>query len=155
VTTLEVVRYDEEFLACSAAWLRDDETARLTRTPPFSDEGQRQWFDGLAARRDYAVWGVRLAGEPVGAFGLKHITDDSAEYWGYLGVKGLWGEGHGSALVEAGVDAAVARGLRRLYLHVGEDNPRATRLYARHGFVEQSRADDLVLMSRDLSSPRS
>lgn len=152
---LEVVSYDEEFLALSAVWLRDAETARLTRTPPFSDEEQRRWFDGLPQRRDYAVWGVRLNGAAVGAFGLKHITEERAEYWGYLGDKSLWGTGRGGALVDAGLAAAADRGLSEVYLHVGEDNPRAQRLYLRHGFVELSRVGDLVRMSRTVRGGRS
>jgi RimJ/RimL family protein N-acetyltransferase len=146
----EVVRYDEEFRKCSAVWLRDAETARLTRTPPFSDDEQRAWFEGLDGRTDYAIWGVRLGGSPVGAFGLKHITNERAEYWGYLGPKHLWGQGYGAHLVRGGIDAAVARGIGELYLHVGLDNVRAMRLYHRHGFAERWRDEEVARMVRQL-----
>jgi RimJ/RimL family protein N-acetyltransferase len=149
--SLDIVDYDDEFLECSKVWLRDPETARLTRTPPFTDAAQSEWFAGLAGRSDYLIWGVRLAGRPVGAFGLKHVDSERAEYWGYLGEKDLWGKGLGANLVIGGLAAAAERGLREVYLNVGEDNPRARRLYERLGFVEESRGGDLILMRRETS----
>src|SRR5260370_39606036 len=47
-----------------------------------------------------------------------------------------WGEGTGAALLTALVDEAEKRGYAEVLLEVREDNPRARRLYLRHGFAE-------------------
>ena len=47
-----------------------------------------------------------------------------------------WGEGTGTALLMALVDEADKRGYREVMLEVRKDNPRARRLYLRHGFGE-------------------
>jgi [ribosomal protein S18]-alanine N-acetyltransferase len=47
-----------------------------------------------------------------------------------------WGEGTGTALLSALVDEAARRGYAEILLEVREDNPRARRLYQRHGFTE-------------------
>src|SRR5436190_4420991 len=47
-----------------------------------------------------------------------------------------WGEGTGTALLTALVGEAEKRGYEEVLLEVREDNPRARRLYLRHGFTE-------------------
>jgi ribosomal-protein-alanine N-acetyltransferase len=47
-----------------------------------------------------------------------------------------WGEGTGTALLTALVEEAGNRGYEEVLLEVREDNPRARRLYLRHGFTE-------------------
>jgi [ribosomal protein S18]-alanine N-acetyltransferase len=47
-----------------------------------------------------------------------------------------WGRGTGTALLSALVDEAARRGYAEVLLEVREDNPRARRLYQRHGFTE-------------------
>ena len=47
-----------------------------------------------------------------------------------------WGHGTGTALLLALVDEAGRRGYAEVLLEVREDNPRARRLYRRHGFNE-------------------
>ena len=47
-----------------------------------------------------------------------------------------WSEGTGTALLTALVDEAGKRGYEEVLLEVREDNPRARRLYLRHGFTE-------------------
>lgn len=47
-----------------------------------------------------------------------------------------WGQGIGSALLTALLDEAARRGCPEVFLEVRADNPRAQRLYRRHGFTE-------------------
>jgi [ribosomal protein S18]-alanine N-acetyltransferase len=47
-----------------------------------------------------------------------------------------WGQGTGTALLCALVEEAGRRGYTEVVLEVREDNPRARRLYLRHGFTE-------------------
>jgi [ribosomal protein S18]-alanine N-acetyltransferase len=70
-----------------------------------------------------------------------------------------WGRGTGTALLLALVDEARRRGHTEVLLEVREDNPRARRLYQRHGFTEvgirreyyQPSGIDAVVMRRALA----
>jgi [ribosomal protein S18]-alanine N-acetyltransferase len=69
-----------------------------------------------------------------------------------------WGRGIGTTLLCALVDEAAGRGCTEVLLEVREDNPRARRLYLRHGFVEagirrgyyQPSGVDAVVMRKEL-----
>ena len=137
--TLRLVRYSETYLEKSWDWLQDPETKALTMTPDFGRDDQRRFFDSLADRRDYRIWGVELTGEgPIGAAGLKHIDGKSAEYWGYIGEKAYWGQGLGQQILTAIEMKAAAMNIEQLYLAVDRENVRAVSLYNRSGYV----ADD-------------
>jgi len=70
-----------------------------------------------------------------------------------------WGEGTGTALLCALLDEAAKRGYAEVMLEVREDNPRARRLYLRHGFTEigirrgyyQPSGVNAVVMRKELS----
>jgi len=70
-----------------------------------------------------------------------------------------WGEGTGTALLTALVDEAARRGYKEVLLEVREDNPRARRLYQRHGFAGvgvrrgyyQPSGVDAVIMRKSLT----
>jgi ribosomal-protein-alanine N-acetyltransferase len=47
-----------------------------------------------------------------------------------------WGQGIGSALLQALLAEAAARNCAEVFLEVRVDNPRAQRLYRRHGFAD-------------------
>ena len=69
-----------------------------------------------------------------------------------------WGQGIGSALLEALMTEAVRRGCAELFLEVRTDNVRAQQLYLRYGFTEvgirrgyyQPSGADALVMRRDL-----
>jgi len=132
---LRFVPYDERFLRRSFVWFQDAEMRDLTNTPPVTKEKQLEWFSSLSTRKDYVVWGIQLGDEPVGACGLKKITGGSAEYWGYLGEKRLWGKRLGQQIVSFCLKQAKERGLRRVWLTVNANNARAIALYRKMGFV--------------------
>lgn len=145
---LTVVEYDRRFLVASWEWLNDEEIRALTNTPIFSRDDQERWFESLASRTDYLVWGVELDGEPIGVFGLKNIASDAGEYWGYIGQKVLWGRGIGRWIIERALERAAAANLRRLYLKVVPTNTRAIRLYRDMGFVQTKAEAGLLHMER-------
>jgi [ribosomal protein S18]-alanine N-acetyltransferase len=70
-----------------------------------------------------------------------------------------WGQGIGSALLEALVGEARRRRCAEVFLEVREDNPRARGLYLRRGFVEigvrrgyyQPANVDAIVMRKDLT----
>jgi ribosomal-protein-alanine N-acetyltransferase len=71
-----------------------------------------------------------------------------------------WSQGIGSALLEALLAEAAARGSAEVFLEVRVDNPRAQRLYRRHGFTDvglrrgyyQPSGTDALVMRRPLQA---
>src|SRR5580704_15850431 len=69
-----------------------------------------------------------------------------------------WGQGIGSALLRALLSEAASRGCAEVFLEVRVDNPRAQRLYRRHGFADaglrrgyyQPSGTDALVMRRPL-----
>jgi ribosomal-protein-alanine N-acetyltransferase len=69
-----------------------------------------------------------------------------------------WGQGTGSALLEALLAEAARRGCREVFLEVRADNARAQRLYRRYGFTQvgirrgyyQPSGTDALVMRKDL-----
>jgi ribosomal-protein-alanine N-acetyltransferase len=72
--------------------------------------------------------------------------------------KAYWGQGIGSALLDALLAAARERGCAEVFLEVRADNPRAHGLYLRRGFEElgvrrgyyQPSGTDAIVMRKDL-----
>jgi len=131
---LEFQSYDSVYLEHSWNWLADPETKALVDAGDFTREQQRAWFDGLAGREDYQVWGIALQGRPVGVVGLKGIDRGSAEYFGYFGEKSCWGKGLGQQMLDFAESQARRRGIGLMRLRVLESNTRAIRLYERLGY---------------------
>ena len=136
---VELVLYDRCYFEKSRLWLEDDEINRLTDTGILPDEPTRlKWFESLPSKKDYLIWGVAFEGQPIGACGLKHISDSKAEYWGYIGEKSLWGKGLGTSMLYNIEQKAKELKIEELYLTVLEDNIRAIRMYRKNGFIEDS-----------------
>jgi RimJ/RimL family protein N-acetyltransferase len=143
---LSLVPYSLEYLDLSWHWLNDPEIRELTMTPAFTREQQRAFFESLACRTNYHVWGVALDGKPIGAAGLKNQRNELAEYWGYLGEKEYWGMGLGRELILLVEDKAMELGLSSLELKVSKKNLHAIRLYQSMGFVtDETMSNDYVL----------
>lgn len=131
---ISLVKYTEDFLMLSRSWLRDPEIKSLTQTADFTDEQQLNFFLGLANRSDYLIYGVLYDGQKIGAAGLKNISNESAEYWGYIGVKEMWGKKLGQEMVNSVLQVAEQRGIQTVNLKVSIENLRAIKLYSRLGF---------------------
>jgi [ribosomal protein S18]-alanine N-acetyltransferase len=105
------------------------------------------------------------------------VADDAGRIAGYAGLLGAgwqgdvltlavamnrWGNGIGSALLEALLAEAARRGCTEVFLEVRADNARAQRLYRRHDFTEigirrgyyQPSGADAMVMKRRLSGAR-
>lgn len=144
------VKYDRRFLDASFDWFQDDELRALTMTPPVTREGQQAWFATLP-KPGYILWGIEEVGEPIGAFGLKNVTDDEAEYWGYIGESKHWGKGIGPWMLREALNEANRLGLRSVYLNVIDHNERAIRIYEKMGFTEASRQGGVIRMEVSIS----
>ena len=147
---LSLVPFSREFLDLSYRWLTDPEIKRLTDTPDITRQTQEAWFDNLPHRTEYIVWGIRIGDRPAGACGLKDISGDKAEYFGYIGEKELWGQKFGEAMIARVEEKATAMGIKTLSLKVRKDNERAIRLYRRVGFFSTEETPDYLLMKKTI-----
>jgi len=140
------VDYSTIYLENSWEWLNDFEIKNLTNTPNFSKEDQLSFYNLLPQKKDYYIRGIELDNKPIGVCGLKKITSEDAEYWGYIGVKEYWGKGIGKFIINYLIGIAKEKSLKSIYLHVIESNIRAIKLYVKIGFEVENTIDGLVKM---------
>jgi len=86
------------------------------------------------SRRLYLVAEQRNA--LIGYAGMMFTGGSQADVVTLAVAPARWGKGTGSALLMTLVDEAEKRGYEEVLLEVRKDNPRARRLYLRHGFDE-------------------
>lgn len=147
---IELREFDKTFLFLSYRWLNDEEMRRLTDTRAnVTLSSQLLWYNRIKDDSTYKIWGIVWDGIPIGACGIKHITNDSGEYWGYIGEKAYWG-GKGHQLFICIYEKALELGLSSLSLKVLKDNIRAINLYKKEGFVVQKEIDDVYLMIKQI-----
>lgn len=144
---LKLEVYNSEYLEDSYSWLMDAEISEMTDTPPFTREEQKKWYESLSDKNDYLIWGVSFDNSRIGVCGLKKITEDSAEYWGYIGNKDYWGKGLGKEMVSACIDEAKRLRLKTLYLRVLHSNKRAYSLYIKKGFIIDKEDERFIYMN--------
>ncbi len=154
-TSLKFVDYNLIFLNQSWIWLNDREVKELTNTPDFTKEQQEDFYHSLKNKEDYFIKGIEYNKKPIGACGLKRITGEDAEYWGYIGEKEYWGKGLGKYILDYAVDYAKKIGLSSLYLDVVKQNKRAIGLYERMGFLIEKETDSSIRMRLILSANKS
>lgn len=147
---VEFVEYSLLFLEKSWEWLNDPEIKYLTNSSTFSKEDQLKWFHSLSDKSDYKIWGIVDSKKPIGVFGLKNITDNDAEYWGYIGEKEYWGKKIGELIIKRVIEIAKEMNLQLLYLKVIPENKRAIKLYENMNFVCTRNENNSLLMQLDL-----
>jgi [ribosomal protein S18]-alanine N-acetyltransferase len=132
-----------------------DPGARAVRDPgvrAVRDPGARSVRDpGVRAVRDPGVRAVRDPGALAAGDPGAPAASDACAIVGYAGLLAAgtqadvltlavaadrWGQGIGSALLEALLAEAARRGCTEVFLEVRMDNPRAQRLYRRYDFAE-------------------
>lgn len=131
---VELVYFSELYLNLSWDWLNDNEIKELTNTPTVTKQSQKDWYNYLYYRNDYEIWGIEVDNKPIGACGLKNITDKDCEYWGYIGEKDYWSKGVGSKALSMLIIKARKKGLKYIWLKVLKSNIRAIKLYEKYGF---------------------
>lgn len=147
VSMISLVEYDEQFLELSWLWLNDPEIERLTDTKKFSKDSQRKWFDGLAGRKDYFVWGIRYLDERIGAVGIKNIQDNKGEAFVYIGCKQYWGKSLGTQAIKLLKEYAMTTlRLKSINLRVFKNNLLAIGAYRKNGFIVTHEDSDYAFM---------
>ena len=147
---LSLVEYTEEFLELSWLWLSDPEIKELTMTPDFTKKEQLNFFKNIKSRSGYFIYGVSIDGVKVGACGLKNISANEGEYWGYIGDKKYWGYGHGKEIINLCIQKAKDLELKKINLKVIKSNNRAISLYNKMGFKKIKLDGNLYIMEREI-----
>ena len=146
---ISLVPYDRVFFDMSKKWLLDKELNYLQCAGPLPpDEDREAWFCSLNMRSDYLIWGISYNQTPIGVSGLKHITSEDAEYWGYIGDKKLWGRGLGKQILNETINIAKRIGLKRVRLIVLKSNLRAIKLYHNFGFIDNHEDESFCYMTK-------
>ncbi len=141
------VTYNKDFLNLSWSWLNDPEIKKLTNTPDFTRESQRKWFETINLLDNYLIWGVEFQKKKVGVCGLKNITKNDCEYWGFIGEKDFWNKGVGTMILNEIILISKKRGLNSIWLRVISANRIAINLYNKFGFeMESTVEEDLLIM---------
>lgn len=142
-----LVTYNKDFLNLSWFWLNDPEIKKLTNTPDFTRERQRKWFETINLLDNYLIWGVEFQKIKVGVCGLKNITKNDCEYWGFIGEKDFWNKGVGTMILNEIILISKKRGLNSIWLRVISANRIAINLYNKFGFeMESTVEEDLLIM---------
>jgi RimJ/RimL family protein N-acetyltransferase len=132
----------ESELEQTRAWANDPELQRLIlRVGEVTPEDQRRWFERLQADDSRQVFAVFENGRHVGNTGFYNLdrTHGRAEFWILLGHGPSQGRGLGKTVLRLMLAHGFgALGLHKIYLHVGEGNLRALRLYETFGFRKES-----------------
>lgn len=147
---LGLVEYNQNFLKMSWDWLNDKELRYLTMTPSFTREEQQKFFDSLPTRDDYFIRGIKYNKTLIGACGLKHISDEHAELWLYIGNKGYWGKGLGKKIMYLLKKEAFNLNIPKIYLKVLLENKIAINLYKKLGYIDIRVNDNYLLMEKVL-----
>ena len=145
---VDIIEFDESFLERSWFWLNDTDIKLLTNSPDFTREEQYKWFLRIKQSNDCLAFGVAADSKPVGACGLKNITETDCEFWGYIGEKTHWGRGIGRIMLEQMQALAQKKGLRSIWLKVVKSNKRAINLYERQGYRVYEESETMIRMCK-------
>lgn len=148
--SIEIVEYSRLFLDHSWKWLNDPEIKKLTNTSDFNREDQSIWFENLKIKSNYLIWGINLNGKPIGACGIKNITEKDCEYWGYIGESQYWGNSYGKEIIRLMECKANELKLESVWLQVIEFNSRAIKLYQNQGYQIVKKENLLLIMRKYL-----
>jgi RimJ/RimL family protein N-acetyltransferase len=136
-----------EHVAHFYAWLRNPEVIRYSLTAFQSlktTEQIDQWFAATLQQANTLNLGVYWAetNALIGYAGLTGIsaTNQSAEYFIFIGEQAAWGKGIGTMVTRQVVDLGfTSYPLNRMMLTVSEENTGGLKAYTKAGFVVEGR----------------
>ncbi|WP_352421219.1 GNAT family N-acetyltransferase [Proteiniphilum sp.] len=141
-------KYSQEVLDKSWKWLNDPEIKELTLTPDFDRESQQTWFLSLPDKSNYYIRSVWWNEKPIGAFGIKNITDTDGEVWYYIGVKKYWGKGIGSQMMQYLIEYARSQKLKSVYAKLHKTNTGSYKLCEKFGYKGEREIYNTIIIMR-------
>ena len=143
-------------LTVRACTLQDVPTLAKIENECFSVPWNEGLLAGAFSRVDFLCFIMEEKGEAVGYICGTSLFEDS-DVARVAVVKSRRGEGHGGTLLNAFIQAAKAKGARRVFLEVRVSNATAIRLYERNGFTRgrirvkyYANGEDGLEMKKDL-----
>lgn len=147
---IKVLEFDIKFLNKSWEWLNDEELQKLIISPRISKKQQEEWFYSLKNKKNYYIKGIEYNGEKIGVLGLKNITQNKGEYFGYIGEREYWGLGIGKFMLKYIEEYCKKIKLKKIYLKVLKNNQRAFLLYKRFGYKIIEVQESIYIMEKDV-----
>lgn len=147
---IKVLEFDIKFLNKSWEWLNDEELQKLIISPRISKKQQEEWFYSLKNKKNYYIKGIEYNGEKIGVLGLKNITQNKGEYFGYIGEREYWGLGIGKFMLKYIEEYCKKIKLKKIYLKVLKNNKRAFLLYKRFGYKIIEVQESIYIMEKDV-----
>lgn len=139
--------FDRRVFEKSLEWLNDPEIKYLIVAPDSDRESRERWFNSLKTNKSQYIKSIWCKEEPIGAFGIKHITPVDGEVWGYIGEKKHWDKTLGKQMFQYLVDYARSNKMTSLYARLLKDNIRSYNLFLKIGFVfEKDIGENMILM---------
>lgn len=136
--------------------LSDPETMAYNRawggTIPFPEERWRQWYDRWVVNTQgerYYRYVKNEAGDFVGEIACHYDPEIGGHIASVIVYAKHRGRGFGAQALELLCAAARENGVCVLYDDIAADNP-AVRLFLKHGFSEESRTEESILLKRKL-----
>ena len=117
------------------------------RREPYTEEEERSYMEDKISR-NAAMFSMleKKTHRFIGNHEFMNRKDDEAE-WGIVKTRKMQNRGYGTEALKRSVEYGFAElGLRRIYLAVYTDNPRAIHVYEKCGFREYDRNDADVFM---------
>jgi len=134
----------ERDLPLFVRWFNDPEVSYwlgISEGPEITLESEREWYDEMRGDPAQVVWCIETEeGQPIGNLGLHAIneTHGRATLGIAIGEKGFWSRGYGAEAIRRVLRYAFTElGLRRVDLHIDEDNLRGIRCYEKCGFARE------------------
>ena len=139
----EAMLADPETMSYNAAW---------GGTIPFPREDWEDWYDFWIANPDRRFYRYITTGESRAFVGeaAYHYDGERQIYITDVIISAKCrGRGYGKAGLALLCAAAKAAGIPELYDDIAIDNP-ALSLFLKHGFVEEYRADEIIMLKKEL-----
>ena len=142
----QMMMADEETMSYNRAW---------GGTIPWPREAWRDWYDRwVADPQDARLYRYvkNSGGDFVGEIAY-HYDDDRRIFVADVIIHGpCRGTGYGGRGLDLLCDAAKKNRVTVLYDDIATDNPAIT-LFLKHGFVEEYRTDEIIMLKKELQEP--
>ena len=134
---------DEDTMSYNHAW---------GETIPFGEDKWRGWYDCWIADPDgkrYYRYLKNEDGQFVGEIAYHYDAEMQQEIANVMIYAKYRRRGYGSEALDLLCSAAKSNGVSVLYDDIAIDNP-AVSLFLKHGFVEESRTKEIILLKKEL-----